>query len=97
MTVDPDDIIRRVTLIDRSGLTTRDIRVLYCISGYPGECGSDIVERLELRTRSSVQTNLPKLMKYGMIIDTRPREGQAIPSKYYITAKGDEFLKRIIM
>ena len=97
MTIDPEDIMQRITIIDRSGLTTRDVRILYSISAFPGESGSDIVTRLELHSRSSVQGNLPKLIKYGMIIDTRLREGQAIPSKYYITPKGDEFLKRIVV
>ena len=90
-------IMDRITIIDRSGLTVRDVRILECISACPGECGTDIVERLELHSRSSVQANLPKLIKHGMIEDRRLREGQAIPSQWHITPKGDAFLRRIIV
>lgn len=97
MTMDnATSIMGAIGVIDRSGLTTRDVRILHSIAVHPGQCGSDIVTRLKLHSRSSVQSNLPKLIKHGLIIDEREREGQAIPSQYYVTEEGKAFLRKVL-
>lgn len=91
----PASVMERIAIVDRSGLTTRDVRILDCIINQPGQCGNDIVLALGLHCRSSIQANLPKLIKHGMIEDHRLREGQAIPGQFHITEKGREFWERI--
>lgn len=91
------DVMKVLATIDRSGLTVRDIRILECISSYPGQSGSDISEILELQSCSGVRNSLAKLLKYDMIDDQRERKQQAIPGRLYILPKGDEFLKKVLL
>jgi len=81
--------------LDNSKLTPRDIRIMAGIERAPGCCGNDLVVALRLPSRSSVQANIPKLIRRGMIDDLRAREGSAIPSRLFLTEEGKRFLQEM--
>ena len=89
-------IMDRFVLFDQSEITVRDLRIIDLLLKNPGLCGNDLVTYLRLPSRSSVQGNIPKLIRRGMIEDRRHREGQAIPSRLFVTDKGREFWEAII-
>jgi len=89
-------IIDLLALLDRSRLTPRDVRILDCVRHHPGCCGKDLVTYLKLPGRSSVQANIPKLIRWGYLEDRRRREGNAIPSQLHLTMEGLEYILDLV-
>lgn len=88
--------MQQIAAFDQTGFTPRDFRIMELLTRHPNLCGNDMVSMLKLPSRSSVQANIPKLIRRGMIEDRREREGQAIPSRLFITEKGLEFVRSIL-
>lgn len=90
-----ETFIERILEADRAGLKTRDIAILYHVIQTPGLCGLDITRRLSCVNRSSAQSHFPRLIRLGFVEDRREREASAVPSRFYITAKGLELWRKI--
>lgn len=76
-------------------MTVRDAILLHQVVEHPGLCGLDICKRLGITNRSSVASNFPRLIKAGLVEDRRLREAQAVPSRYFVTPKGEEFWREL--
>jgi DNA-binding MarR family transcriptional regulator len=85
----------RLRKIDKQGLTLRDTLMLYAIISNPGMAGLDLGKAIGMEHRSSVDSNIRRLIRQGMIEDRRVKHGRAIPNDLHITAKGMEFWNSI--
>lgn len=89
------EFLIRLRKIDKQGITVRDTLMLYILIGNPGMTGLDLGKATGFGNRSSVDSNIRRLIRHGLIEDRRERFGQAIPNDLHITPKGMEFWNSI--
>lgn len=89
------EFLIRLRKIDKQGITVRDTLMLYILIGNPGMTGLDLGKAVGFGHRSSVDSNIRRLLRHGLIEDRRERFGQAIPNDLHITPKGMEFWNSI--
>lgn len=89
------EFLIRLRKIDKQGITLRDTLMLYMVIGNPGITGLDLGKAVGFGHRSSVDSNIRRLIRLGLIEDRRERFGQAIPNDLHITSKGMEFWNSI--
>jgi DNA-binding MarR family transcriptional regulator len=89
------DFLVRLRKIDLHGLTVRDILVLYAIMGNSGASGLDIANKLGIKDRSAIASNLARLERAGFIEDCREERGRAIPAILRPLAAGVAFWEEI--
>lgn len=85
------DMLLKMRRIDKTGLTVRDIMLLYAIISNPGISGWDAGKMIGIQARSSVQTGLARMIKRGLIEDRRESEGKGIPNILHALPAGIEF------
>lgn len=85
------DFLLKLRRIDKTGLTVRDILLLYTIIANPGINGLDAAKVIGIEARSSVQFGLARMAKRGLIEDRRESEGKGIPNRLYALPAGVEF------
>lgn len=89
------DFLVRLRKIDLHGLTVRDVLVLYAIMGNPGASGLDITNKLGIKDRSLIASNLARLERQGFIEDRREEKKKAVPGVLHPTPAGIEFWDEI--
>lgn len=77
--------------IDKAGLTTRDILVLYTVISRPGVNGNDVTKLIGHEDRSGLQAGFDRLIRHGFIEDRRERAGKAVPTIFHALPAGEEF------
>lgn len=77
--------------MDKARLTVRDALVIYIVMTDPGIDGLGVAKKLNFEHRSSVTSNVARLILEGLIEDRREKRGQAISSILHITDKGRAF------
>ena len=85
------EFLTRLWKIDKSGLTARDLMLLYTIMTHPGISGLEAANLVGVRARSSVQFSYARLMKREMIEDRRVQESKGVPNRLFILPAGLEF------
>lgn len=92
-----DDLsfLGKLRILDDHSLSVRDAGVLHAVIENPGKCGDDIRKILGFPNRSKVNTNFLRLQRFGLLVDERLEQKQAVPSKYYATEKGATLWKTI--
>jgi DNA-binding MarR family transcriptional regulator len=85
------DLLLKLRRIDKSGLTVRDILLLYTIIANPGINGLDAAKVIGIENRSSVQFGFARMVKRGLIEDRRETDGKGIPNRLYVLPAGLEF------
>lgn len=95
----PPSVTSRLILlrkIDQRGMTVRDVIVLWAIMKRPGSMGQELSNRLGYNSRSSVQTNIERLIRFGLIEDRRLEQKAKCPNQLYMTDKGREFWQEVM-
>jgi len=90
-----EQFLQKLTDLDRSGFTCRDILILHTIIGSPGICGLDIAIKIGAPHRSGVEAGLKRLLSEHYIEDKRSVAQKAIPSAFYVLPDGAVFWNRI--
>lgn len=85
------ELLLRLRKIDKSGLTARDVLLLYTIISNPGINGWDAGRKIGLAERSSVTFGLARMIKRGLIEDRREVEHKGVPNRLYALPAGIEF------
>lgn len=87
------DFMLRLRKIDKSGLTARDVLMLYTIITHPGINGHDAGRKIGLKERSSVTFGMNRLIKRGFIEDRREENliGKGVPNRLYVLPAGVQF------
>lgn len=87
------EFLVRLRKIDKSGLTSRDVLLLYTIITHPGIHGHDAGKKIGVVERSSVSFGLNRLVKRGFIEDRREARlvGRGVPNQLYALPAGVEF------
>lgn len=87
------EFLLRLRKIDKSGLTARDVLLLYTIISNPGINGWDAGRKIGLAERSSVTFGMNRLIKRHFIEDRREQNlvGKGIPNRFYVLPAGIEF------
>lgn len=83
--------------IDRRGLTVRDMLVMWVIITKPGCMGTEVANKLGLPERSSVQTNIDRLIREKLIEDRRKEIKKMFPNQLYITDAGKAFWEAVVL
>jgi DNA-binding MarR family transcriptional regulator len=81
--------------IDQHMLTVRDVLVLYTVMTNPGIMGLEVAHKLGLENRSSVISNINRLIREGMIEDRRQKARRANPAMLHVLPRGIEFWNEI--
>lgn len=89
------DFLVRLRKIDTHELKARDILVLYAIMANPGASGMDIINKLGIKERSLIASNLARLERAGFIEDRRDRRAKAVPGMLYALPAGLDFWNEI--
>lgn len=89
------DFLLRLRKIDKHTLTVRDVLVLYCIIENPGIAGNEIAVKLGLENRSSIASNLLRLIREGYVEDHRTVRRKANPAVMHVLPKGLSFWNEI--
>lgn len=90
------DFLKRMHALDRSGLTPRDILLLWAIRTQPGMMGLELAKKLGYKSRSSVQDGIGRLIDRGYIEDRRPFHNQVTPNDLYILSAGETALDAMV-
>lgn len=87
------EFLVRLRKIDKSGLTARDVLLLYTIITHSGIHGHDAGKAIGVAERSSVTFGLNRLIKRGFIEDRREERlvGRGVPNRLYALPAGIEF------
>ena len=85
------EFLMRLRKMDKRGLTTRDVLLLYTIIANPGIHGKDAAHKIGTVDRSGIQHCLMRLIREGMIEDRRPEARRAQPNRLYALSAGIEF------
>jgi DNA-binding MarR family transcriptional regulator len=89
------DFLIRLRKIDKHTLTTRDVLVLYTVIRNPGISGVEIAGKLGLENRSSIASNITRLIREGYIEDRREHRRKANPAVLHVTSAGIAFWDEI--
>jgi DNA-binding MarR family transcriptional regulator len=82
------DFLVRLRRIDKRTLTVRDVLVLYTVIENPGIAGNEIAVKLGLENRSSIASNLQRLIREGYIEDHREVRRKANPAVLHALPAG---------
>lgn len=85
------DFLLKLKVIDRRGLTARDILGLYIVIHNPGINGLDFARALNIENRSAVSSNIQRLITNGFIEDRRRRLRKAEPNILHVLPAGLDF------
>lgn len=86
----------RLSKIDKSGLTVRDVIVLYAVMSKPGINGNDVTKMIGHEDRSGLQAGFERLMRHGLIEDRRERWGKAVPTIFHALPAGVKFWEDLV-
>ncbi len=89
------EFLRVLRKMDKTGITHRDVLILYVIINRPGICGQDITEILGYGYRSNVVKGIARLLKYGFIEDRRDVTGNARMQILHVRPAGTEFFNSL--
>ena len=89
------DFLIRLRKIDKQGMTLRDTLLLYIVLGNPGMSGLDLGKAIGFGHRSSIDSNIRRMIRLGMIEDHRERHARAIPNNLHATEAGKAFWESI--
>jgi DNA-binding MarR family transcriptional regulator len=89
------DFLVRLRKIDKQVLTMRDVLVLYAVLRSPGISGVEISKKLGFPNRSSISSNVTRLIREGYIEDHREERRKANPTMLHATAAGRAFWDEI--
>lgn len=89
------EFLVRLRKVDLRGLTVRDVLVLYVILGNPGCSGIDVSNKLGIKDRSAISSNLQRLAREGYIEDRRTERRKAVSAMLYVLPRGEEFWNEI--
>jgi DNA-binding MarR family transcriptional regulator len=78
-------------MLDKAERTPRDVIFLYTVMTHPGSNGKEIANMMGIEDRSSVQSNIDRLMRHGLMEDRRTEIKRTIPNRLYVTPAGVEF------
>jgi DNA-binding MarR family transcriptional regulator len=81
--------------IDKARLSVRDIMVLFTIISRPGINGVECTQASGLENRSSLQSNIYRLIRRGLIEDRREQEHKGIPNMLYPLPAGIDLWNEI--
>lgn len=87
--------LAKLRKIDLRILTVRDVLVLYVIIENAGCSGIEISNKLGIKDRSSIASNINRLMREGYIEDHRKERRKANPAILHVTPRGLEFWDEI--
>lgn len=85
----------RLRKIDKHALTSRDVLVLYTVMENPGISGVEISTKLGFENRSSISSNVTRLIRDGYIEDHREQRRKANPALLHATPAGRAFWDEI--
>jgi DNA-binding MarR family transcriptional regulator len=85
------EFLVRLRKIDKRMLTVRDVLVLYTIIETPGIAGNEITNKLGLENRSSISSNIQRLIREGYIEDHREVCRKANPAVLHALPAGLAF------
>lgn len=85
------DFLLKLKVIDRRGLTARDILGLYIVISNPGINGLDFARTLNIENRSAVDSNIRRLITQGLIEDRRAKNRKAEPNSLHVLPAGVDF------
>lgn len=85
------DFLVRLRKIDKRGLKAKDILVLFVIMEKPGCAGIEISDKLGIKDRSSIASNIHRLEREGFIEDRRIERRKAVPSILHVLPAGLDF------
>lgn len=85
----------RLRKIDKHTLTVRDVLVLFVVIENPGIAGNEIAIKLGLENRSSIASNLQRLIREGYIEDHREVRRKANPAILHVLPAGMAFWEEI--
>jgi DNA-binding MarR family transcriptional regulator len=85
------EFLVRLRKIDKHALTVRDVLVLYVVIENPGIAGNEITNKLGLENRSSISSNILRLIREGYIEDHREVRRKANPAILHALPKGLAF------
>lgn len=89
------DFLVNLRKIDKRSLTVRDILILYVIIENPGCSGVEITNKLGIKDRSAIASNLRRLEREGYIEDRREKRTKAISAILHVMPAGTEFWNEI--
>lgn len=89
------DFLIRLRKIDKEMLTMRDVLVLYAVIKSPGISGVEISTKLGFANRSSISSNVSRLIRDGYIEDHREQRRKANPALLHVTPAGLKFWEEI--
>lgn len=87
--------LTQLHVIDKAGLTVRDAMLLYFIMGSPGTNGRDAARALGFADRSSIASNINRLILHGFMEDHRKVIGKAHSNIFHATDAGRAFWETI--
>lgn len=85
----------RLRKIDKQMLTMRDVLVLYTVMRHPGISGVEIAHKLGFENRSSISSNVNRLIRDGYLEDHRAQRRKANPAVLHATPAGCAFWDEI--
>lgn len=85
----------RLRKIDKHTLTARDVLVLYTVMENPGISGVEISNKLGYANRSSISSNVTRLIRDGYLEDHREERRKANPALLHATTAGIAFWDEI--
>jgi DNA-binding MarR family transcriptional regulator len=89
------DFLVRLRKVDKRSLTVRDVLVLYVVIESPGIAGVDIANKLGVKDRSAIASNIQRLEREGYIEDRRTERRKAIPAVLHVLPAGIAFWDEI--
>lgn len=90
-----EDFLVRLRKVDLRGLTVRDVLVLYVIIGHPGCSGIEVSNKLGIKDRSAIASNIWRLIREGYIEDRREEQRKANPAILHPLPHGLDFWDEI--
>lgn len=87
--------LAKLRKIDLRTLTVRDVLVLYVVIENPGTSGVEIANKLGMKERSSIASNINRLIRGGYIEDHREERRKANPTMLHVLPAGLEFWDEI--
>lgn len=89
------DFLVRLRKTDQRQLTSRDVLVLYTVICNPGTSGVEIATKLGFENRSSISSNVNRLIRDGYLEDHRAQRRKANPAVLHATPAGCAFWDEI--
>jgi DNA-binding MarR family transcriptional regulator len=90
------DTMILLKVLDRRGLTPRDVLVLWTVRESPGCMGHDVKVKLGYPGRSSVQGSIERLIREGYIEDRRVKTGKFTPNQLHLLPVGEKLWQELV-